>query len=207
MTKKGVYFAFRDQGACLSLLAVKVYYLTCPEITVGFAHYPETATGTEVSSIEKVIGQCTDHSIAVSQPSYLCKGDGSWVYNTGQCACMAGYEAEEASQTCRACPVGRFKVRHCVFPLRFHMNIYVIIGKQCFANWGLFHNGTLSLSNCSTPLEVTHVKSVRHTAKLSLLDQLSADVMTEDIIVLHQTLELQHAHVLHQHQEMLHIDL
>ena len=37
VTKKGVYFAFRDQGACLSLLAVKVYYLKCPEITVGFA--------------------------------------------------------------------------------------------------------------------------------------------------------------------------
>ena len=111
VTKKGVYFAFRDQGACLSLLAVKVYYLTCPEITVGFAHYPETATGAEVSSIEKVLGKCTDHSVAVSQPSYLCKGDGSWIYNTGQCACMAGYEADEASQTCEACPVGRFKVR------------------------------------------------------------------------------------------------
>merc|ERR1712223_770636 len=109
VTKKGVYFAFRDQGACLSLLAVKVYYLTCPEITVGFAHYPETATGAEVSSIEKVLGKCTDHSVAVSQPSYLCKGDGSWIYNTGQCACMAGYEADEASQTCEACPVGRFK--------------------------------------------------------------------------------------------------
>jgi len=27
VTKKGVYFAFRDQGACLSLLAVKIYYL------------------------------------------------------------------------------------------------------------------------------------------------------------------------------------
>ena len=37
VTKKGVYVAFRDQGACLSLLAVKVYYLKCPEITVGFA--------------------------------------------------------------------------------------------------------------------------------------------------------------------------
>merc|ERR1712223_29948 len=34
---------------------------------------------------------------------------GSWIYNTGQCACMAGYEADEASQTCEACPVGRFK--------------------------------------------------------------------------------------------------
>ena len=109
VTKKGVYFAFRDQGACLSLLAVKVYYLTCPEITVGFAHYPETATGAEVTSIEKVLGKCTENSVAKSQPSYLCKGDGSWIYNTGKCACMAGYEADEASQTCKDCPIGRFK--------------------------------------------------------------------------------------------------
>ena len=105
----------------IGLLAVKVYYLTCPEITVGFAHYPETATGAEVSSIEKVLGKCTDHSVAVSQPSYLCKGDGSWIYNTGQCACMAGYEADEASQTCKACPVGRFKVSNIAIRLHFAM--------------------------------------------------------------------------------------
>ena len=30
VNKKGLYFAFPDQGACLSLLAIKVYYKTCP---------------------------------------------------------------------------------------------------------------------------------------------------------------------------------
>ena len=53
-THKGLYFAFQDQGACLSLLSVKVYYLTCPEITVEFAHYPETATGSDTGSGIKI---------------------------------------------------------------------------------------------------------------------------------------------------------
>jgi ephrin-B len=54
VNKKGVYFAFRDQGACLSLLAIKVYYKTCPEITASFATYPETPTGKDEGSIDKV---------------------------------------------------------------------------------------------------------------------------------------------------------
>ena len=54
VTKKGVYFAFRDQGACLSMLAVKVYYLACPAKTMGFAHFAQTPTGPEVTSILKV---------------------------------------------------------------------------------------------------------------------------------------------------------
>ena len=109
VTHKGLYFAFQDQGACLSLLSVKVYYLTCPETTVQFAHYPETATGTDLGSVEKVFGRCVENSVPTQEPTNLCKGDGLWVFHTGGCACMAGYEADEASQTCRACPVGRFK--------------------------------------------------------------------------------------------------
>ncbi|CAL8143320.1 unnamed protein product [Orchesella dallaii] len=44
VVKKGVYFAFRDQGACISLLAIKVYYITCPEVTASFAFFPATPT-------------------------------------------------------------------------------------------------------------------------------------------------------------------
>ncbi len=109
VTKKGVYFAFRDQGACLSLLAVKVYYLKCPEITVGFARYPETATGSMLTSIEKIPGRCVENSVAVHDPHNLCKADGTWSFHTGSCSCMAGYEASDSGRECKACPVGRFK--------------------------------------------------------------------------------------------------
>ena len=109
VTKKGVYFAFRDQGACLSLLAVKVYYLKCPEITVGFARYPETATGAMLTSIEKIRGRCVENSVAVQDPHNLCKADGTWSFHTGSCACMAGYEADDAGTACKPCTVGRYK--------------------------------------------------------------------------------------------------
>ena len=36
-------------------------------------------------------------------------GDGTWNFHSGHCACMAGYEADTTSQSCKACPVGRFK--------------------------------------------------------------------------------------------------
>ena len=109
VTKKGVYFAFRDQGACLSILAVKVYYLVCPARTEGFAHFPETPTGPEVTSNLKINGKCVDNAEVVDEPFTLCQGDGTWGFHSGHCACMAGYEADVASQTCNACPVGRFK--------------------------------------------------------------------------------------------------
>ena len=74
VTKKGVYFAFRDQGACLSILAVKVYYLACPAITMGFAQFPQTPTGPEVTSILKISGKCVENAEVVDEPYNLCQG-------------------------------------------------------------------------------------------------------------------------------------
>ncbi|KAK7789842.1 hypothetical protein R5R35_011236 [Gryllus longicercus] len=109
VTKKGVYFAFRDQGACISLLAIKVYYITCPEVTVNFAHFPTTPTGREVTFIEQATGKCVDNAEEVEPPTYLCKGDGKWYLPSGGCKCKAGYEADEDKQTCNVCPAGTFK--------------------------------------------------------------------------------------------------
>ena len=35
---RGVYFAFRDEGACATLLSVRVYYVTCALCTSGFVY-------------------------------------------------------------------------------------------------------------------------------------------------------------------------
>ena len=74
VTKKGVYFAFRDQGACLSILAVKVYYLACPAVNQGFAQFPQTPTGPEVTSILKISGKCVENAEVVDEPYNLCQG-------------------------------------------------------------------------------------------------------------------------------------
>ncbi|KRT86617.1 hypothetical protein AMK59_505, partial [Oryctes borbonicus] len=114
VTKKGVYFAFRDQGACISLLAIKVYYITCPEVTINFAHFPVTPTGREVTLIEQATGKCVKNAEVVEPPTYLCKGDGKWTLPTGACKCKAGFEPDFDKQTCNAstvsvCPSGKFK--------------------------------------------------------------------------------------------------
>lgn len=109
VTKKGVYFAFRDQGACISILAVKVYYVTCPAITINFAHFNETPTGREVTIIEQTTGYCVENAEAAEPPTYLCKGDGKWTILTGGCKCKVGYESDVEKQTCNVCPAGTFR--------------------------------------------------------------------------------------------------
>lgn len=109
VTKKGVYFAFRDQGACISILAIKVYYISCPEISVNFAHFPATPTGREVALIEQTIGTCVANAVVIEQPTFLCKGDGKWYLPSGGCHCKPGYQADVEKQECTECPIGKFK--------------------------------------------------------------------------------------------------
>ncbi|XP_037043289.1 ephrin type-B receptor 1-B isoform X3 [Bradysia coprophila] len=109
VTKKGVYFAFRDQGACISVLAVKVYYITCPAVTENFAHFNETPTGREITIIEQQTGVCVENAEANEPPTYLCKGDGKWTILTGGCKCKVGYEPDYEKQTCNVCPPATFR--------------------------------------------------------------------------------------------------
>lgn len=103
VTKKGVYFAFRDQGACISVLAVKVYYITCPAVTVNFARFNETPTGREITLIEQQQGVCVENAEIIENPTYLCKGDGKWTLPTGGCRCKQGYEGDANLQRCKKC--------------------------------------------------------------------------------------------------------
>ncbi|KAK5638965.1 hypothetical protein RI129_013260 [Pyrocoelia pectoralis] len=110
VTKKGVYFAFRDQGACISLLAIKVYYITCPEVTINFAKFPATPTGKEITVLEQANGTCMNNSEVVhSPPTYQCKGDGKWTIPSGGCKCKAGFQPDFDKQICNVCPTSTFK--------------------------------------------------------------------------------------------------
>src|SRR6218665_349403 len=51
ITGAGVYFAFYDRGACVSLLSVRVYYFVCPQIPANLPLFPNTTTGPELTSI------------------------------------------------------------------------------------------------------------------------------------------------------------
>ncbi|KAI1309446.1 Ephrin type-A receptor 4 [Halotydeus destructor] len=107
VTKKGVYFAFRDQGACLSVIAIKIYYMVCPNVINNFALFPETPTGKELTAIVPAEGQCVANAVQIDQPRLLCKGDGNWTLPSGGCKCMAGYEP--VGLACKVCPPATFK--------------------------------------------------------------------------------------------------
>ncbi|XP_043192230.1 ephrin type-B receptor 1-B-like isoform X3 [Amphibalanus amphitrite] len=111
VTKKGVYFAVRDQGACISLLAVKVYYQTCPQVTAGFAQFPATPTGREETMIKTARGSCVANAVRQhdSVPKYICKGNGEWELLDGGCLCKPGFESDMERQRCQVCPPSQFK--------------------------------------------------------------------------------------------------
>ncbi|QQP32430.1 Ephrin typeA receptor 4Alike [Caligus rogercresseyi] len=68
-SKRGLYFLFRDEGACLTLLSVKIYTLTCPRVVLNLASYPETPTGKDLASIQRVEGKCVPHAVPMGGDS------------------------------------------------------------------------------------------------------------------------------------------
>ncbi|XP_068443651.1 ephrin type-B receptor 4b-like isoform X3 [Clinocottus analis] len=108
----GLYLAFRSQGACMALLAVRVFYRKCPPLRRAFAAFPETVPH---SLVEQAQGVCVENAVTPpgeqsKPPSMLCGEDGQWVGQpTSSCSCRPGYEAGDTNVRCRACPSGQFK--------------------------------------------------------------------------------------------------
>uniref|UniRef100_A0AAQ4PMW2 receptor protein-tyrosine kinase n=1 Tax=Gasterosteus aculeatus aculeatus TaxID=481459 RepID=A0AAQ4PMW2_GASAC len=101
---KGFHLAFQDLGACMSLLAVRVFYKKCPSVVQNFALFPETLTGAESTSLVIARGSCIANAEEVDVPIKLyCNGDGEWMVPIGSCSCKAGYEPDNGN-VCRGVP-------------------------------------------------------------------------------------------------------
>ncbi|XP_067828044.1 ephrin type-B receptor 3-like [Heptranchias perlo] len=106
----GFYLAFQDQGACMALLSVRVYFKKCPAMVASFASFPETVTGAEPTSLVIAPGACLPSAVEVSIPlKHYCNGDGEWILLVGKCTCGPGYEPAEKDTICKACVTGTFK--------------------------------------------------------------------------------------------------
>lgn len=99
INRRGLYFAFQDTGACVSLMSIKIYYITCPSMTVNFALFNETATGPNSHSLVTKVGVCVQNAVIKMDPQQLCKSDGDWEFATGGCVCSSGY-APTSDQRC-----------------------------------------------------------------------------------------------------------
>uniref|UniRef100_A0A3B4ZMW6 receptor protein-tyrosine kinase n=1 Tax=Stegastes partitus TaxID=144197 RepID=A0A3B4ZMW6_9TELE len=110
VSRNGFYLAFQDYGACMSLIAVRVFYRKCPQIIQNGAVFAETLSGAESTSLVAARGVCVPNGEEVDVPIKLyCNGDGEWMVPIGRCMCKAGYEAVENGTACRACISGSFK--------------------------------------------------------------------------------------------------
>ena len=101
ITKKGgVYLAFLDQGACVSLLSVIVSYNYCSEIGSVLVSFPRTLAPVNDSYLVEQTGRCSDvNSINKVKLSGVCLSSGEWNITDGiKCLCKPGYELVNRSE-------------------------------------------------------------------------------------------------------------
>ena len=95
ITKKGgVYLAFLDEGACVSLSSVIVSYNYCSEVGSVLVRFSRTSAPVNDSYLEEQTGRCTDvNSINKVKLSGVCLSSGKWNITDGiKCLCKPGYE-------------------------------------------------------------------------------------------------------------------
>ncbi|XP_025785149.1 ephrin type-B receptor 6 [Puma concolor] len=120
LTQRGFYVAFQDTGACLALVAVKLFSYTCPSVLRAFASFPETqASGAGGASLVAAVGTCVAHAepeedggggqAGGSPPRLHCNGEGKWMVAVGGCRCQPGHQPARGDKACQACPGGSYK--------------------------------------------------------------------------------------------------
>ena len=101
ITKKGgVYLAFLDQGACVSLSSVIVSYNYCSEIGSVLVSFSRTLAPVNDSYLVEQTGRCSDvNSINKVKLSGVCLSSGEWNITDGiKCLCKPGYELVNGSE-------------------------------------------------------------------------------------------------------------
>ncbi|XP_029947175.1 ephrin type-A receptor 8 isoform X5 [Salarias fasciatus] len=107
LSRRGFYLAFQDNGACIALTSVRVYYKRCVGVSRNLAVFTDVVTGADSSSLVEVRGQCVDHAEEKDTPKMYCSAEGEWLVPIGRCVCSAGFE--EHRDSCVACEVGFYK--------------------------------------------------------------------------------------------------
>ncbi|XP_036184360.1 ephrin type-A receptor 1 isoform X4 [Myotis myotis] len=116
LTGRGLYLAFQNPGACMTLVSVRVFYLRCPEAVHGLAQFPDTLP--RPAKLVEVAGTCLPHAQASPSgaPRMHCSSEGEWLVPVGRCHCEPGYE--EGGEGCHACPSGSYRANvdspHCL---------------------------------------------------------------------------------------------
>uniref|UniRef100_A0A1A8JSP8 Ephrin type-A receptor 10 n=3 Tax=Nothobranchius kuhntae TaxID=321403 RepID=A0A1A8JSP8_NOTKU len=110
LNRKGFHLAFQDVGACVALVAVRVYYKRCLATVQNLAVFPDTVAEAAFATLVEVRGTCVNNSEVDTDvpPRMHCSAEGEWLVPIGKCSCSAGYE--EGHSSCEACPPGSYKM-------------------------------------------------------------------------------------------------
>uniref|UniRef100_A0A8C1WYB3 receptor protein-tyrosine kinase n=1 Tax=Cyprinus carpio TaxID=7962 RepID=A0A8C1WYB3_CYPCA len=106
LSKRGLYLAFQDLGACIALVSVRVFYKRCPLAVLNLARFPDTVTGGD-SALVEVRGTCVEDAEELEAPRMFCSSDGGWLVPIGRCVCRPGFE--EVDGHCQPCRSGFYK--------------------------------------------------------------------------------------------------
>lgn len=111
---KMIRIAFEEQGICLSLLNVKIYYRVCDEFTQQLVYFPAVVTGPRDLDMIKINGTCIPNSSKKSQGAELtglCMASGSSVKTSGECVCDSGFSliADSNGARCEGCLANTYR--------------------------------------------------------------------------------------------------
>ena len=92
----GLYLAAQDNGTCVSITRLTVFYYVCPQKVVNFINYPMTLADGTITQLTCVSGA---GPVGVQPPLSTCDNQGVWGAPTGACSCNPGYTS--IGQTCQ----------------------------------------------------------------------------------------------------------
>ncbi|PFX29174.1 Ephrin type-A receptor 4 [Stylophora pistillata] len=113
---KGIYFAFLDQGSCVTIISFAVKYRFCSERGATLVRFPRTVAPANDINLTKQEGECTDPNSRQRLNKKLfgvCLSNGEWnITDNSACFCNYGYELANGSSdslACKECQIGFYK--------------------------------------------------------------------------------------------------
>ena len=102
---KGIYLAFLDQGACLTMNKVRISYRYCSAKGSTLMKFPRTVAPAFDVNLTKQVGECSDiNSASKGKLLGMCLSNGEWnITDDLMCLCKAGYEIVNGSVALKEC--------------------------------------------------------------------------------------------------------
>lgn len=69
--RQGFYIAVQDQGACMSLISLRIFYHYCPETNIALVNFPRTSAADEIASLVTVEGRCVANAVKANDEGNL----------------------------------------------------------------------------------------------------------------------------------------